>query len=825
MFISDFVNALNDSLELNEGIVNALKDILLSSKKNTTIENTPPEQSEYFHQHGTSYLYGREPLPSDMFDGKEGSKANKVPYPVIDDFALGETPDVINNKLAEKIVTLSSINDTTKMVLGTLSGVLVEYDDAIRKNELATKSKTWKKFKIGEYWPVSDGFSYNSDNNSTYKVETEVQYHTTSKYAFIKLSPAKDVKFHYLTIDVSVLEGDIDIPAIFVILDSISAHDGDQFEFRVMFKTPEGYTSQSKWPEILFFDSSYNSNGVPQPSIVQDYEHNEIQVNNSVKIDGVDYYYVSANTLPVYTLSKFSLVPYDRVFVSSAELNNKIINHNGQYDPIKFDSLKGSKYIGYGILEDKYLKTYKNEEILITAEVAENIDGIIPASPLSFNQQQQIFTRNNTVQSHRNKIRFGGQVGSSVFYGRPCSFFKPKVASDYSFPENYADSIEGIDGNIPSPYWSNKFTGYTIKPEENGILFEYELNPSTLNGNILTVRLGHFESSIGLTIQFVDGKTVISYYDPSDPTKLPVELNYIDAIKCQVGIVNINGKLVANYSVKSSTEIKSFSVNYLTSNYLDALLSPLVDGVGVINSTKQQYLTESRVFEYWRPVFTVIVDGSVATGEASVEIKNSLVKYELPKEAYESLVVEFGKDDTFKEGDDEYFSYYSSIRSVLDPIVLKPNEIRGFLCSIDPQAKNTYLSNRLQNDEAFKSEGYISYRAGFTYNAYKGKVYSDTHVEYDPIVQVKSGSPLVENTPAKYIADENYDTTAVPTILAEIPPPIEVDPASPLESTPIPSELYTQSKILEVSSNDTKQIDHISAKFGWKITTYYQSIG
>ncbi|MFA5404760.1 MAG: hypothetical protein WC358_07480, partial [Ignavibacteria bacterium] len=382
-----------------------------------------------------------------------------------------------------------------------------------------------------------------------------------------------------------------------------------------------------------------------------------------------------------------------------------------------------------------------------------------------------------------------------------------------------------IDGNIPSPYWSNKFTGYTIKPEENGIIFEYELNPSTLNGNILTVRLGHFESSIGLTIQFVDGKTVISYYDPSDPTKLPVELNYIDAIKCQVGIVNINGKLVANYSVKSSTEIKSFSVDYLTSNYLDALLSPLVNGVGVINSTKQQYLTESRVFEYWRPVFTVIVDGSVATGEASVEIKNSLVKYELPKESYQSLVVEFGKDDTFKEGDDEYFSYYSSIRSVLDPIVLKPNEIRGFLCSIDPQAKNTYLSNRLQNDEAFKSDGSISYRAGFTYNAYKGKVYSDTHVEYDPIVQVKSGSPLVENTPAKYIADENYDTTAVPTILAEIPPPIEVDPASPLESTPIPSELYTQSKILEVSSNDTKQIDHISAKFGWKITTYYQSIG
>jgi hypothetical protein len=816
MFISDFVRALNDSLELNKNVVNALTDILLSSKKTTSIENTPPFESEYFHQKGTSYLYGREPVASDMFDGEAGSVANKAPYPIIEDFNLGETPDILNGRLADKIVTLSSINDTTKLVLGTLSGVLVEYDDAIRKNELATKSKTWKKFKVGEYWPVSDGFSYNSDNNSTCKIETEVQYHTTSKYAFIKLSPAKDVKFHYMTIDVDVIE-DMDIPAIFVILDSMFANDGDQFEFRVAFKTPEGYTSQVKWPEILFFDSSYNSNGVPQPSIVHDYEHNEQQVNNSIKIDGVDYYYVTADTLPVLTQEKYNLAPYDRVFVSSAELNGNIINHPGKFDVIKLDSLKGSKYLGYGILEDKYVKTYKNEELLITAELAEDLDAL--HSPLlSFQQQQQKFVRRNSVSSYRNKVKFNGQIGSSMFYGRPCSFFKPKIANDYSRVEYYADSLEGLDGNIPVQYELNKFTGYIQKPDDNGILFEYELNPSTLNGNILTVRLGHFESSIGLTLQFTGSDMVASFSGVDEDVSF--SKTYDGPVKCQVGIINTNGIIYADYSIKDLGGIRTWRVKCTNSNYLDALLASRINNVGVINSTKQQYLTESRVFEYWRPVFTVIVDGSVATGEASVEIKNSLVKYELPKEAYESLVKEYIKDSSFDESDDLYFQYYSSIRWVLDPIVLRPSDIRGFLCAIDAQGRNTYLSNNPQNDDAFKADGLINYRTGFTYNAYKGKVFADSHVQYDPIVHEKENNELSEDVTVLYLASTN--TTASQTTLSE---PAIVNEVSTVDSTPGKPELYEIPTIKEISVADTEQIDNISAKFGWKVTTYYQSIG
>lgn len=823
MFISDFVRALNESLELNDKVVSALTDIILSSKSSTVIENTPPSQSEYFHQKGTSYLYNREPVSSDMFDGEAGSIANKVPYPVIDDFSLGEAPDLLNGRLADKIVTLSSINDTTRMVLGTLTGVLGEYDDVIRKNELSTKSKTWKKFKIGEYWPMSEGFSLNADNNSTSKKITELLYHTESKYAFIKLNPSKDVKFHYMTIDVTVIS-DMDIPAIFVVLDSIDARDGDQFEFRVIFKTPTDYSSQAKWPEVLFFDGSDNSNGVPEPSIVKDYEHNESQRAHSIKIDGTDFYYVTANNLPNATKVKYGLSDDDRVFVSSAELNSKIINRFGEYDTIRLDSLKGSKYFGYGILEDKYIKTYKNDELLITSEVVEDVDGV-ESQALSFQQQQQKFTRKNTLKSMNDCIRFGGLVGSSVFYGRPSSFFKPKIPNkvggyDYSKVEYYCDPLEGIDGNVPLQYNIQKFNGYINNPDHNGIIFEYELNPSALNGNNIALRLGIFESSLGLTVQFIDNNMIISFAGVESDTSFTK--TFSSSVKCMVGFINTNGTLYATYSIKDSTIIKTWTVKCSSSSYVDSLLASRFNNVSPVDSTKQIYLSEDSIYDYWKPVISTVIDGSTATGDATIDFKNINVKYGLSKEEFESINVRFNKTEDFIESDNLYFPSYSSVRGVLSPIVYKPSDIKGLLCIVDANGKNTYKSNNVQNDAEFNLKGNISFRVGFTYNTYKGKVYSDSHIEYNPIVQAKRWIPQEDSTKVKELISNEVLNVVEPTVLNDL---ANVDKSQNIANTPGRHELYVYPVVDEISAAETIQIDNIAAKFGWKVTTYYQSIG
>jgi hypothetical protein len=804
MSIKDFVLALNESIELNERVVLSLKDILLSGSPLTTIENTPSESSEYYNQKGVSYLYGREPKASDMFDGEAGSEANDVPYPVISDFALGETPNILEDHLAEKISTLSSINTTTRLVLGTLSQVISEFDDVIERNKLKVKSRVWKTFKVGEYWPVADGFSSNADLNSTVKFETNLQYNTTSKYAFIKLSPDRDVKHHFLTIDVDVLS-DYAIPVIFIVLDSFYSIDGDQFEFRVEYKTSNTYTDQSKWPEILFFDSSYNSNATPQPSISKTYSDNEDQINNTVRINGVDYYYVQANSLPTETRTKYSLLDTDRVFVSAEELNDKIVNHQGFFDGLDLSNMKQSKYLGYGILSNNVLKTYSNRELNITAELANGVDSEVA---------QQVFARTQTMYYIRSTLAFSGLIGSSVFYGRPCSFFTPITTGVYDKVENYADSIEGVDGNVTQQYKVDKFEGYLTKPDNNGFVVEYEIDQSTLNGNIVSLRIGQFESILGLTIQYYDSYLRISYCKLPSDTVLTIAVGSYTSIKCLVGFISINGILYANYVVKSGSTIihNSGLVNVSNGSYQNTLLAYRLLGSGRIDPTILQCLTEEEVYGHWNPVISVFVDGTSATDNTYTTLSNVLFRYGLAKEEFSSRVVEFVTTTPFTTTPSEYWAY-ANARGIFDPIVLKPEQISGYICSVDARSVNTYSSNNNQ------TKLLNSYRVGFTYTTYKGSVFSDKYVEYSPYVENQDVTISKEIDPGIAIKNTGYpaDTT---TLTA---PSTFEEPVNKVVSLGGESSIEYVPSVHNISK--TPQFDNVDGHFGWKISTYYQSIG
>jgi len=803
MSIKDFVLALNDSIELNENVVKALTDIVLSSKSSTTIENSPVEQSEYFNQMGVSYLYGREPVASDMFDGAAGSDANQVPYPVIDDFNLGETPNILGDHLEQKIKTLSSINDTTRIVLGTLAGVVSEYDDIMIRNELSVKAKTWKTFSIGSYWPVGYGLSDNADYNSTIKEQTTLVYNQNSKYAFIKLSPARDVKYHYITIDVDVI-ADYGIPAIFIILDSFEARDGDQFEFRVEYITSNEYTDQSKWPEVIFFDSSYNSNGIPLPSISATYGDNEEQVNNALQISGVDYFYVQGSTLPVEARNLHSIFDDERVFVSAQELNNRITNHAGKYDKLSFSDLKQSKYVGYGILADKTLKTYKNTEISITGEVADSLDNEVA---------NQKFARKRTVISKNREIEFKGLVGASLFYGRPSSFFSPKSASSYAHVVDYADSIEGIDGNVVDQYLLDSFDGYLIDADANGIVISYELEQSTLNGNVIAIRMGHFESLLGFTVQYKDSNLIVSHEGFSGGIAIAIaqELN----VKCSVGFISINTNLYARYIVKSDSGIlyDSKLMQVSSGPFANSLLAYKILTDVAVNSTISQYLTEESIYKYWKPTISVMVDGRSATGETSVKVSNVLIRHGLFKEEFNARCDEFASTVPFVDTTPLYWDY-SSVRGPFTPIIKRPSEIKGFLAKIAAGSANTYSVSKDQ------SSLLTSYRVGFTYNAYKGAVVHDRYVQYSPVVSEDSSLKAVR---------ESNDIVQLPTVSTLASKTELVAPSTTItevDSVPVVAslgEMAYNPTVLEISA--TEQVDSIYGHFGWKVTTYYQSIG
>lgn len=803
MSIKDFVLALNNSIELNENVVKALTDIVLSSKPSTTIENSPVEQTEYFNQKGTSYLYGREPVASDMFDGSAGSDANEFPYPVIESFGLGETPNILEDKLGEKITTLSSINDTTRLVLGTLAGVLSEYDSVVARNELSVKSKTWKTFSIGSYWPVGYGLSANADHNSTQKEETTLVYNQNSKYAFIKLSPNKDVKFHYITIDVDVI-ADYGIPAIFIILDSFEARDGDQFEFRVEYITSNEYSDQSKWPEVMFFDSSYNSNGVPLPSISSTYDDNEEQVNNAIQISGVDYFYVQGSTLPAATKALYSVADTERVFISAPELNNRITNHAGKYDKLNFVNLKQSKYIGYGILGDKTLKTYKNTEINITGEVADSIDNEVAI---------QKFARKRTVVSTKRSIEFSGVVGSSVFYGRPSSFFSPKSASSYSYVPSYADAVEGIDGNVVSQYMLESFEGYLIEPDANGIVISYELNQDDLNGNVVAIRMGHFESLLGFTLQYEGDNLIISHQGSTGGVARAITLS--SNVKCSVGFISINSILHARYIVKSNDVVIYDSKLMLVSegSYLNSLLASKILTSPALNTTASQYLTEDSVYRYWKPTISVMVDGRSATGDTRVKLSNVLVRHGLFKEEFNARCDEFASTVPFVDTTPLYWNY-SSVRGPFTPIIKRPSEIKGFIVKVDASSANTYSVAKEQ------STLLTSYRVGFTYNAYKGAVLSDRYMQYTPIVSEKDSiSATKESTLIEYLPEVSTEASSTELVA----PTVSTIENESISMVPSLGEIAYTPSIAEIS--ETEQVDSIYGHFGWKVTTYYQSIG
>lgn len=174
---------------MNESVVAALSDILLSTEQSVTIENKPVHSTSYAHSTEKSYLYnGRVPKPSDMFNGRSAAFADPHAFPVISSFALGLTPDILGDNLSKKIKTLSSINDITKISLGTLASIVSEYSDLIERNTLKTKTKRWKTFKVGTYWPASYGLSFDAINNVTNKKSIELVHNTKSNYAFIKLS-------------------------------------------------------------------------------------------------------------------------------------------------------------------------------------------------------------------------------------------------------------------------------------------------------------------------------------------------------------------------------------------------------------------------------------------------------------------------------------------------------------------------------------------------------------------------------------------------------------------------------------------------------------
>lgn len=800
MYVREFVQYLNNSIRLNENVVSTLKSILLSKHSSVYLENTPTESDEYFNQKGTQSLYNRELKPSDVFQG------SNIKSPVMDDFSLGYTPDVINDKLFNKVKTLTSINSSVKIKFNTLSNLLLHYDQFKSKNDNSIKA--WKKFKIGYHWPSSYGFSDNCDYNTTNKLPAYLSFHESSKYSFIKLTPRLNEKYHYIDIDLDSLP-DADIPVIFIILDSVLAKDGDSFEFKITFNGNSPYDSDILYPEVMIFDGSYNSNKIPQPSLAHTSPEGSSYIGNTIKINGVDYYYVRVDQLQPEIKEFHSLIDSDKVFISSTNHNNKIFNKEWRDFSYNLASFKISKYINYGILSDELIKIYSNSNILLTSEITQDLDDIVPTS-LTYEQQKKKLIKYNSIKNDTNSISFQGIPGTCIFNGRPSSFYKPKTSLTYHDVTSCGEPIEGIQGNVVKQFKRDLIPSY-VSTEDNGVLFEYTIDHTNLNGNEFSVRLGHFETILGLNVTFTSTGRIISFHNGS--TNNTFNRNSTGPIQCQVGLINSNGIIIANYTIKDSLGISTWRVLY-GSNYADLLICKYLDQFGVTNSTRLQYLKENNIFSHWSPVLTVVCDGINASQSSNVIVKNLNCKYLLSKQQYESNVTQYNKPSSEFIGNPLYSDTYTSARGVLDPMILKPQELDGFICKLDYNFKNNYgaLNKELNIPNT------ISYRVGVKYHAYKGKIYNSNFGQLN-LLQNKQSNIIKYNPEISFVLDEikNPEKSQLSKVLDDLSP-TQIKPVISAGNNP----LYNLGTYYEITSElNQNQIDFPNTSYGWRLNNYY----
>lgn len=779
MSIKEFVNSLSDTIVLNNKVVDALSDIVLSSNGTTSIEYTPIQRDSYYHSTGKESLYsGNIPSARRMFNGKN----------YISNFNLGLANQILpigNYNISSRISTLSSINDSTNLKLRTVSSIVSQYSSLYSRAILAKKSNVWRKFKLGEYWP--------STVNFTDSPRFQITRDSVSKYSFIKLSPTKDAKYHVISVDVDTISAS-EIPVIFIVLDSHDAIDGDSFEFKIEYTSANTITDYSRLPEVMFFDSKYNSSAVPMPSFSENTGY-FASFCKAVKISGIDYYYINANLLSNATLNKHGLLNSDNVFISAEDLNIGNVNHVGNIKSYNTDNFTASRFPGYGIDNRSIMKVYRNDSYMFTVEkIGDSIDSV------AMNHRHII--------GGDNSMTFSNRKNTSLFVGRPSSFFKPVLSGSYTSPVDYFAPIEGLTGNTVSQYLFDDIKGPLLSANNNGIVFKFDVDLSEIDGNEIAIRLGHFESIIGLNLHIKDSAIGI-FIDGEVP--LSSTIQKVDTFKCSVGFIYHLGKLYTRVMLKSNGTIL-YSSELVSAGGLGSatILNKLLPSNVKASSNIADIYNRFDLFSHWSPVISILIDGSNG-GESKITLSNISTYSDLMFHEFNhtfDLTADLSPNSIGDIG--EYFNFASS-RGMFIPSILKPVNVEGFICSVSPRKLMTIGSQLIQSKLP-------SYRVGVVYSAYKGSVVSSGEGGQITVVpkNIKTISTTYSNIDLSSLDSKNKNISGyVGGISSTV-----LDTVN--ELTTIAGEISVNFSESLIENPSESQIDSVFSSYGWKVAAFNQ---
>ena len=817
--LQEFVQNILNYTRIHFLVEKTLKDIVLSTDPSVVL-NYSPIPKEQFANTGMSIVesYQRSLNPEDMFGGASVNGSN---YPIIQSFDITSIPDILGGDLTKIIPVENIFTSENVLSFSTLSSISNVNSYELSKVSLNTGVKQWNTFKVGSYFPLSVNVSNNLEQNRTKIEKINIPLNNSSKYSIIHLSPDRDCKYHHIQIDATLLSGEVALPVIFIILDNDVSKDGDAFEFKITFTNIDNTLSDvTEWPSVMFFNSYSTDKSVPNISEGKLKLEGIYSKNNTVRIDGVEYYYVKASDMPSslpYLINNFSEDDY--IFIAANEIQQKYFDNIGvSWGDDWSQSLQRIVYSNYGIGNKSSAVTYVNDNWFIFSETPAFTSGLQTAlNSASYLYQKydrdQLFKDNSLVETVNNTLQFtsGGYICGS--FGSISSDFKAliDVTPTLLTPSTYGQGNgQGVPGSKPIQYRGETLPG-PLNNVNNGLFSAFDITLSDISTQIVGFRYGHYDTKLALNLAITNNTITINIEGTNLSFTPYVISGAVTTFRVLFGMIFVNGLPY---------------VRAIVAGYDTGLLLMNSDIVYGRNSPYSSFVAslypDAYILSNWMPSFGIniyeangnINDANVILSVGPLNGKHSLSDSEL-NDCFS--VFNFSGTPNNVYPNTYFIGYSQDAYGSSYPIMLNPTQIKGYIGSVNSKSSSTYSKTNGQHTSS------NTYRIGFICNKYKGPV-NKIKTEY----VLKDSSKNISNNISKIdpFPTPKTKTTEPITINTDTNGKIittNIDSSSQVsvQYDNVDSQIFSkkyQSNKISIDDSD----ESVDGSFGWKIRTYYQ---
>lgn len=828
--IQEVIEHIKSRSKIHSIVFDAFKNIVLSDKPTAEIKSEPIPKSQFTNT-GEEFVefYNRYLYPFDMFGGYE---ANGVDFPVINTYDIAEIPNILGGNLSQKIKITNIFTAENILSFNTLSSVAKITEVESKRIFLQKSAKKWETFKVGSYFPISYNLNSNLIDNKTKKLKISIPSNGSSKYSIIHLSPDRDCKYHHVTIDAVELSGEYGIPVIFIVLETDKTFDGDSFEFKVDFINSVEYASVKRWPTVMFLQGSGSDQSLPSISQGKLKIEGISSKNNTIRINGVEYFYICDQDLPTdmsqYIVGNVKNIPGRQFgyFVAASNMNQKYLDDIGvQWGDDWGHSFERNVLSNYGTNNESSAVTYVNDNWFIYSECPD-IPSLEATFPYKKTDRDELFKTRSLVQTHNGQLQFtsGGCVSGS--FGEISSDFKATYTSppDFTIPSAYGQGVGlRVPNSMPFEYRKNDIPGPVIT-SENGFFSAFDVSFSDITSQTIGLRYGHSETKLAVNLEIHVDKIKIGIEGTSTGNVSHESIVTLTTFRVLSGmIVQNNIPYFRCCVMNGSTTIYDSGLLEMASTYIygksySSFLASLYD----VNN----------IMSYWKPAFSVnIFEGNYSFGDFNTFDINTVSNAVLSIGALNgrhSLSMSELNDCfvVFKFTGTDYNNVYpntavpgTSLGAYGSPypVVITPDQIQGFIAEVNSRAVSSYYKEVGQRTKI------NSFRVGFVCNKFKGNIYKLEN-EYKLVDNRLAENNLSKNI--EEIAENKVDNTKYlnkdgngKIITNQVDTYVEQSINYEKQKDQI---FLSNNKVSKVSAETANIVDNIDGHFGWKLKTYYQ---